>query len=192
MWWIYCSIEGTSSSEHFFQLLDWKFTDSSCLNSQEIIQHLKLSCPAHIYATSMSPPAVQQVISAIKVILGEDGSNRGTSLFFCFDPFNALQAIHVSFTFNSYLFWFWCLAGAQKLARIRENSNFFRSELKKMGFEVLGDNDSPVMPIMLYNPAKIPAFSRECLRQKVSNGIECYLSSEMVQNNGFCQFLVAP
>uniref|UniRef100_A0A804LNE5 serine C-palmitoyltransferase n=1 Tax=Zea mays TaxID=4577 RepID=A0A804LNE5_MAIZE len=57
--------------------------------------------------------------------------------------------------------------GAQKLARIRENSNFFRSELKKMGFEVLGDNDSPVMPIMLYNPAKIPAFSRECLRQKV-------------------------
>jgi serine palmitoyltransferase len=37
-----------------------------------------------------------------------------------------------------------------------------------MGFEVLGDNDSPVMPIMLYNPAKIPAFSRECLRQKVA------------------------
>ncbi|KAF0897359.1 hypothetical protein E2562_036351 [Oryza meyeriana var. granulata] len=102
--------------------------------SKEIIQHLKLSCPAHLYATSMSPPAVQQVISAIKVILGEDGSNRG----------------------------------AQKLARIRENSNFFRSELKKMGFEVLGDNDSPVMPIMLYNPAKIPAFSRECLRQKVA------------------------
>uniref|UniRef100_A0A0A9AZ65 serine C-palmitoyltransferase n=1 Tax=Arundo donax TaxID=35708 RepID=A0A0A9AZ65_ARUDO len=82
----------------------------------------------------MSPPAVQQVISAIQVILGEDGSNRG----------------------------------AQKLARIRENSNFFRSELKKMGFEVLGDNDSPVMPIMLYNPAKIPAFSRECLRRKVA------------------------
>jgi serine palmitoyltransferase len=36
-----------------------------------------------------------------------------------------------------------------------------------MGFEVLGDNDSPVMPIMLYNPAKIPAFSRECLQQNV-------------------------
>ncbi|KQJ88450.1 long chain base biosynthesis protein 2a [Brachypodium distachyon] len=102
--------------------------------SKDLIQHLKHSCPAHLYATSMSPPAVQQVISSIKVILGEDGSNRG----------------------------------AQKLARIRENSNFFRSELKKMGFEVLGDNDSPVMPIMLYNPAKIPAFSRECLKQKVA------------------------
>ena len=37
-----------------------------------------------------------------------------------------------------------------------------------MCFEVLGDNDSPVMPIMLYNPAKVPALSRECLKQNVS------------------------
>uniref|UniRef100_A0ACD6ACM7 Uncharacterized protein n=1 Tax=Avena sativa TaxID=4498 RepID=A0ACD6ACM7_AVESA len=102
--------------------------------SKEIIHHLKHACPAHIYATSISPPAAQQVISAMKVILGEDGSNRG----------------------------------ARKLAQIRENGNFFRLELKKMGFEVLGDNDSPVMPIMLYNPAKMPAFSRECLRENVA------------------------
>lgn len=67
--------------------------------------------------------------------------------------------------------------GAQKLAKIRENSNFFRSELQKMGFEVLGDNDSPVMPIMLYNPAKIPAFSRECLRQNVSASTFYHLCS---------------
>lgn len=102
--------------------------------SKELIQYLKYTCPAHLYATSISPPAAEQIISAIKVILGEDGTSRG----------------------------------AQKLARIRENSNFFRSELQKMGFEVLGDNDSPVMPIMLYNPAKIPAFSRECLKQNVA------------------------
>ncbi|KAI3867887.1 hypothetical protein MKW92_042941 [Papaver armeniacum] len=58
--------------------------------------------------------------------------------------------------------------GAQKLTRIRENSNIFRSELLKMEFQVLGDIDSPVMPIMLYNPAKIPAFSRECLKRNVA------------------------
>ncbi|XP_074575658.1 long chain base biosynthesis protein 2d-like [Curcuma longa] len=108
--------------------------------SQEIIQYLKYACPAHIYASSMSPPAVQQVISAIKVVLGEDTSNRG----------------------------------AKKLAKIRENSNFFRSELKKMGFVVLGDNDSPVMAIMLYNLAKLPAFSRACLRQNVAVVITAY------------------
>jgi hypothetical protein len=45
-----------------------------------------------------------------------------------------------------------------------------------MGFEVLGDNDSPVMPIMLYNPAKIPAFSRECLNQHVHYACSLSLS----------------
>ncbi|KAM3203061.1 long chain base biosynthesis protein 2a isoform X1 [Capsicum annuum] len=102
--------------------------------SEELIEYLKYTCPAHLYAISISPPAAQQIISAIKVLLGEDGSNRG----------------------------------AQKIARLRENSNFFRSELQKMGFDVLGDYDSPVMPIMLYNIAKLPAFSRECLKQNVA------------------------
>jgi 7-keto-8-aminopelargonate synthetase-like enzyme len=45
-----------------------------------------------------------------------------------------------------------------------ENSNFFRDEHRKMGCEVLGDEDSPVIPIMLYNPRKIPAFSGKCLK----------------------------
>ncbi|CAH8386350.1 unnamed protein product [Eruca vesicaria subsp. sativa] len=102
--------------------------------SKDLIQYLKYHFPAHLYATSISTLSAQQIISAIKVILGEDGSNRG----------------------------------AQKLARIRENINFFRAELQKMGFEVLEDNDYPVMPIMLYNPAKIPAFSRKCLRENVA------------------------
>ncbi|RZS19339.1 hypothetical protein BHM03_00051723 [Ensete ventricosum] len=62
----------------------------------------------------------------------------------------------------------WIEPGAKRLARIRESGNYFRSELKKMGFVVLGDNDSPVMAIMLYNLAKLPAFSRACLRQNVS------------------------
>lgn len=44
---------------------------------QELIQYLKYTCPAHLYATSISPPAAEQIISAIKVILGEDGSSRG-------------------------------------------------------------------------------------------------------------------
>ncbi|KAI3901949.1 hypothetical protein MKW92_014692 [Papaver armeniacum] len=100
----------------------------------EVIEYLKLTCPAHLYATAISPPAAQQILSSIKVILGNDGSSRG----------------------------------AQKLARIRENSNFFRSELQKMGFQVIGDNDSPVMPIMVYNPAKISAFSRECFKRNVA------------------------
>ncbi|WOH10679.1 hypothetical protein DCAR_0730149 [Daucus carota subsp. sativus] len=133
-----CELLGVDTSE--IDIMMGTFTKSfgSCggyiAGSEDLIRYLKYTCPAHLYATSISPPSAQQIMSAINVILGEDGSSRG----------------------------------AQKLARIRENSNFFRSQLKKMGFEVLGDNDSPVMPIMLYNPAKIPAFSRECLKRNLA------------------------
>jgi len=53
--------------------------------------------------------------------------------------------------------------GKQKIQQLRENSLFFRNELKRMGCTVLGHDDSPIIPVMLYHPAKIAAFSRECL-----------------------------
>lgn len=53
--------------------------------------------------------------------------------------------------------------GARKITALRDNAVFFRRELTKMCVQTLGDWDSPVIPIMLYNPAKIAAFSRECL-----------------------------
>ena len=55
--------------------------------------------------------------------------------------------------------------GQQKLLRLKMNSNYMRAKLKAIGLQVLGDADSPVMPVMLYNPAKIAAFSRECLKE---------------------------
>ncbi|KAF2301816.1 hypothetical protein GH714_029519 [Hevea brasiliensis] len=133
-----CELLGVDTADVDIMMGTFTKSFGSCggyiAGSKELIQYLKYTCPAHLYATSISPPAAEQIKSSIKVILGEDGSNRGP----------------------------------QKLAQIRENSNFFRSELQKMGFEVIGDDDSPVVPIMLYNPAKIPAFSRECLKQNVA------------------------
>merc|ERR1711871_618355 len=54
--------------------------------------------------------------------------------------------------------------GRSKLLQIKLNSNYFRTKLKEIGCGVLGDYDSPVIPIMLFNPTKIGAFSRECLK----------------------------
>ena len=55
--------------------------------------------------------------------------------------------------------------GKQKLNALRDNSNYFRMRLTDMGLHVLGNYDSPIMPVMLYNPTKIAAFSRECLKR---------------------------
>lgn len=43
------------------------------------IDYLRHASPGHLYATSMSIPAVEQVISALKLIQGHDGSDRGPS-----------------------------------------------------------------------------------------------------------------
>uniref|UniRef100_A0A6B2L2A3 serine C-palmitoyltransferase n=1 Tax=Arcella intermedia TaxID=1963864 RepID=A0A6B2L2A3_9EUKA len=58
--------------------------------------------------------------------------------------------------------------GKQKIISLRENSNFFRRGLIDRGFQVYGDKDSPVIPLMLYYPSKIAAFSRECLKRNIA------------------------
>lgn len=55
--------------------------------------------------------------------------------------------------------------GRTKLDALRENSNYFRSEMQRIGLHVYGDMDSPIIPVMIYFPAKIAAFSRECLKR---------------------------
>lgn len=55
--------------------------------------------------------------------------------------------------------------GKRKIDSLRDNSNYFRMRLCDMGLHVLGHYDSPIMPVMLYNPTKIAAFSRECLKR---------------------------
>lgn len=55
--------------------------------------------------------------------------------------------------------------GQRKLTALRDNSNYFRMRLADLGLHVLGNYDSPVVPVMLYNPTKIAAFSRECLKR---------------------------
>lgn len=58
--------------------------------------------------------------------------------------------------------------GKTKLKKIKDNANYFRSKLDAMGCEVLGDNDSPVIPFMLYIPTKIPLFSRMCFERHIA------------------------
>mmetsp|Transcript_21706 Transcript_21706/g.48035 ORF Transcript_21706/g.48035 Transcript_21706/m.48035 type:complete len:658 (-) Transcript_21706:2725-4698(-) len=55
--------------------------------------------------------------------------------------------------------------GRKKIQSLRDNSNYFRMRLERMDLHVLGHYDSPIMPVMLYNPTKIAAFSRECFKR---------------------------
>lgn len=45
--------------------------------------------------------------------------------------------------------------GADRLRQLSENTTYFRRKLHEMGFIIYGNDDSPVVPMMLYMPAKI-------------------------------------
>lgn len=102
--------------------------------SREVIEFIKSNSSGILHHNSLSPPVAQQVLTAFKVIMGEDGTSTGKN----------------------------------KLLRLQENSNYFRAEMKKLGLHVYGDSDSPIIPVMIYFPAKLAAFSRECLKRGVA------------------------
>jgi serine palmitoyltransferase len=77
--------------------------------------------------------------------------------------------------------------GEERLQRIAFNSRYLRLGLKRLGFIVYGHDDSPIIPILLYNPAKMPAFSHEMLRRKISIVIVGYPATPLISSRArFC------
>ena len=97
--------------------------------SKKTIAYVRSISEGILYHNSMSPIVSQQILTALRVIMGADGT----------------------------------MYGQEKITALISNSNFFRSEMERLGLHVYGDADSPIIPIMIYFPAKIAAFSRECL-----------------------------
>jgi len=102
--------------------------------SKDIISTLRVSSIAMVYCEVMAAPCVQQILSAMRIITGEDGTGEG----------------------------------ALRIRRLRENSIYFRKRLKEEGFIIAGDYDSPVIPMMIYNPFKFCALSRALIKKNIA------------------------
>ena len=102
--------------------------------SRETIAFIKSHSAGVTHHNSLSPVVAQQILTAFKVIMGEDGTT----------------------------------VGKRKIESLMDNSNFFRSEMVRLGLHVYGDFDSPIIPVLIYNPGKLAAFSRECLKRGVA------------------------
>ncbi|KAJ5204477.1 Pyridoxal phosphate-dependent transferase major region subdomain 2 [Penicillium cinerascens] len=77
--------------------------------------------------------------------------------------------------------------GEERLQRLAFNSRYLRLGLKRLGFIVYGHDDSPIIPLLLFNPAKMPAFSHEMLRRKISVVVVGYPATPLVSSRArFC------
>ncbi|XP_034040139.1 serine palmitoyltransferase 3 [Thalassophryne amazonica] len=100
---------------------------------KELVDYLRSHSHSAVYATAMSPPVAEQIMRAMKCIMGVEGSTEG------------IRRIH----------------------QLADNTRYFRARLKEMGFIIYGNDDSPVVPILLYMPGKVVAFAREMLARKI-------------------------
>ncbi|CAF2820036.1 unnamed protein product [Rotaria sp. Silwood2] len=96
-----------------------------------LIDHIRIYTHSGCYSTSMSAPVVYQIISALNIIMGRDGTNDGQ----------------------------------KRIQQLACNVRYFRRQLVDMGFIVYGSDNSPVVPVMIYMPAKIAAVNREMLKR---------------------------
>lgn len=77
--------------------------------------------------------------------------------------------------------------GEERLQRIAFNSRYLRLGLKRLGYIVSGHDDSPIIPVMLYNPGKMPAFSHEMLKRKISVVVVGYPATPLISSRArFC------
>lgn len=77
--------------------------------------------------------------------------------------------------------------GTERLQRIAFNSRYLRLALQRLGFIVYGVADSPVIPLLLYCPSKMPAFSRMMLQRRIAVVVVAYPATPLIESRvRFC------
>lgn len=102
--------------------------------SKELINHIRAYSHAACYASSMSPPVAQQIITSMTIIMGEDGTDEGI----------------------------------KRIRQLKHNTRYFRKRLNQMGVIIYGNEDSPVVPLLVYLFSKIGGVVRGLAARKIA------------------------
>lgn len=119
---------------------------------QALISYLRQNSTGSVYANAMSPLVCQQVLQAFRVLATPAGAPSPPPVTLSESRLTARSPT----------------AGLAKIQGLKEKANYFRHRLIDMGLDVLGDDGSPVVPVMIYSPGKVAAFSRMALDRGVS------------------------
>lgn len=71
--------------------------------------------------------------------------------------------------------------------RLRENISMLRKGLIEKGFVVFGEEESPIIPLLIYNPGKMAEFSRMCMERGLAVVVVGYPATPVISNRArFC------
>ncbi|PWN40689.1 PLP-dependent transferase [Ceraceosorus guamensis] len=121
---------------------------------KSIIDRVRLANHANVYGETLSPPVLTQIISSMAGIMGVGNAAHEMALLpsFVHLPPRLLDGSE----------------GRERLRRLAFNARYLSSGLRKLGFIVYGHRDSPIVPLLIFNPAKMQMFSRMMLDRSSS------------------------
>lgn len=70
--------------------------------------------------------------------------------------------------------------GRKRIETLALNSKYFANRLRNEGFVIYGDEGSPVVPLLIFYPAKISAFSREMLNRGIAVVVVGYPATPLI------------
>lgn len=141
--------------------------------SKDLIDRLRVRTHGLTYAESIAPPILTQIIASMGSIMGiapplatpshDDSDTRSIA---------SRPAVYGPAPSSLIPAWMSLppqllngTEGRERLRRLAFNSRYLSSGLRKLGFMVYGHRDSPIIPLLLFQPAKMPAFSHMMLER---------------------------
>lgn len=122
-------------------------------SSKDMVASIRAATFSTTCDTSMSVPCAQQILTSMRIIMGEESPGEG----------------------------------AKRLGDLHQNSVYFRRRLKELGFHVFGDDDSPIIPVMICSLSKMTAFSRECMKRNIAVVVAAYPATPLLLGRArFC------
>lgn len=146
--------------------------------SKELVNRLRVRGHLGPYAESMTPPVLTQILASMASIMGvspplplptptPDGSSStlGLTTSAYVHPGPA-PASSVPAWLNLPLSLRDGSEGLHRLHRLAFTARYLSRALNKLGFITFGHADSPIVPLLLFNPGKMPVFSRMMLERR--------------------------
>ncbi|XP_067901751.1 serine palmitoyltransferase 3 [Heterodontus francisci] len=77
--------------------------------------------------------------------------------------------------------------GIERVRQLGVNTRYFRQRLRELGFITYGNDDSPVVPLLLYMPGKVGAFARRMLKKNIGVVVVGFPATPIVESRArFC------
>lgn len=119
----------------------------------------------------MPPPVLQQIVASMASLMGPEAVEVIPSLAHTLAPRLRDGS-----------------EGRERLRRLAFNARFFSTGLRRLGFLCYGHQDSPVIPMLIFNPGKLAVFSRLMLeRHNIVVVVVAYPATPLVSGRArFC------